>query len=415
MKKPTLFLSSTIYDFRDLRSALKDYFELRGCQVLASEESDFPVSSADHSYQACLKAIEQADFYLLLIGSRVGGRVDGTGVSITRAEYRRAYDLAKTGRLRLLTFVRSEVWDHREARRELGAYLQKVDGLSREVMDQVKTAPTKFMTDAEAIIDFIEEVSRNAETRNAVAGQGEMPAGNWIHQFRTFAEIRRALDPLILGGRSTPSAAGRAALLEQVLLALQSLLPTNTAGEAFFAETAIRNLTTQIGLSASDIGGTRTLGKDLWEKLVGLSIYASNHRAETGALDAWLASELLLDYQPAQSAFAATADYDLLARFVASLRSLDRTSADLNDLVKAGLQRARDEARTVPVAALAAHLGRLNRWADAVLLGRALAASLAGQGIATPRPMPRTPFVDMEDGLAKEAISLEAVRRFVRP
>src|SRR3546814_3390935 len=40
MNGPTLFLSSTVFDFADLRSALKDYLELRGCRVLASERSE---------------------------------------------------------------------------------------------------------------------------------------------------------------------------------------------------------------------------------------------------------------------------------------------------------------------------------------------------------------------------------------
>jgi hypothetical protein len=42
MKPPTFFLSSTIYDFKDLRSAIKYYLEQQGCRVLASDFNDFP-------------------------------------------------------------------------------------------------------------------------------------------------------------------------------------------------------------------------------------------------------------------------------------------------------------------------------------------------------------------------------------
>ena len=41
MKPPTVFICSTIYDFQDLRSAIKYFLERQGCRVLASEFNDF--------------------------------------------------------------------------------------------------------------------------------------------------------------------------------------------------------------------------------------------------------------------------------------------------------------------------------------------------------------------------------------
>jgi Domain of unknown function (DUF4062) len=41
-KKPTVFISSTIYDFKDLRSAIKYYLEELGFEVFASDYNDFP-------------------------------------------------------------------------------------------------------------------------------------------------------------------------------------------------------------------------------------------------------------------------------------------------------------------------------------------------------------------------------------
>ena len=61
MDRPTIFISSTIYDFRDLRSAIKDHLETNGCRVLASEFNDFTKPLNKHSYQACLDTIAQAD------------------------------------------------------------------------------------------------------------------------------------------------------------------------------------------------------------------------------------------------------------------------------------------------------------------------------------------------------------------
>jgi hypothetical protein len=44
--------------------------------VLASEYNDFGGNLDQHSYEACLANIDQADFFVLLIGSRVGGWFD---------------------------------------------------------------------------------------------------------------------------------------------------------------------------------------------------------------------------------------------------------------------------------------------------------------------------------------------------
>jgi hypothetical protein len=73
MKPPTFFLSSTIYDFKDLRSAIKYYLEQQGCRVLASDFNDFPKPLDKHSYDACLKGIGEADDFVLLIGPESAG------------------------------------------------------------------------------------------------------------------------------------------------------------------------------------------------------------------------------------------------------------------------------------------------------------------------------------------------------
>jgi Domain of unknown function (DUF4062) len=89
MDRPTIFISSTIYDFRDMRSAIKDHLEENGCRVLASEFNDFTKPLDKHSYQACLDTIQQADFFLLLVGTRVGGWYDQPNRSLRSRHARR--------------------------------------------------------------------------------------------------------------------------------------------------------------------------------------------------------------------------------------------------------------------------------------------------------------------------------------
>ncbi|MBI3797446.1 MAG: DUF4062 domain-containing protein [Deltaproteobacteria bacterium] len=52
--KPKVFVSSTIYDFHDLRSALKLWLEEYGYEVLMSDFNDFPQLPDKNSYESCL-------------------------------------------------------------------------------------------------------------------------------------------------------------------------------------------------------------------------------------------------------------------------------------------------------------------------------------------------------------------------
>lgn len=190
MEKAKVFISSTIYDFKDLRSALKYWLTELGYEVQLSETNDFDADTSLNSYEACLKNIEACDYFILLIGSRVGGWYDpDKKTSITQAEYRKAYELAGQNKIRLISFVRKEIYDIREDRKELAKYLEECDSISKEDRRKITYHPSKFINDAEFIINFINEVSRNSEQKNAISGKIALPKANWIFQFNNFEDI----------------------------------------------------------------------------------------------------------------------------------------------------------------------------------------------------------------------------------
>ncbi|WP_201608496.1 DUF4062 domain-containing protein [Psychrobacter okhotskensis] len=198
-KKPTFFISSTIYDFRDLRSALKFYLEELGYQVYASEYNDFKVASDKHSYDACLKLVEECDYFILLVGSRVGGFYDTENkISITRQEYREAYKLHEQGKLQIISFVRDEVWQLKETRNELAKHLKEMKTLDEEIRNEVLNFDTKFANDADLISNFITEIGKNNETRHSLKNGDVLPTGNWIRQFKGFEDIIAGLKPFIV-------------------------------------------------------------------------------------------------------------------------------------------------------------------------------------------------------------------------
>jgi hypothetical protein len=199
MPKPIIYISSTIYDFRDLRSALKYWLEELGYQVFLSEFNDFRKPIDDSSYNACLRSVESASYFILLIGARVGGFYDSSkNVSITRMEYRKAYDLLLSGRLKLITFVRESVWTVREDRKSLHNLLLqeyiKNKELNEDDVSLIKNHSSSLINDANSIFDFLNEAGRVNEMKEAVTGKGNFPPGNWIHTFNTFHDVIQTLE-----------------------------------------------------------------------------------------------------------------------------------------------------------------------------------------------------------------------------
>jgi len=168
-----IFLSSTCIDLVDLRSGLKESLEEMGYQVWASEFPDFPVDSRLHAQDNCLRNVERADQYVLIVNDRYGSAYEGTdyprhplgedrkrSISVTWYEYLRALRCGKPIRI----LVRERIWDQRsvfQAARKAGTDLKDA-GLPPE------------------LFDFLDFVCSRAKA-------------NWIHTFREFTEAKRML------------------------------------------------------------------------------------------------------------------------------------------------------------------------------------------------------------------------------
>ncbi|MCK1409299.1 DUF4062 domain-containing protein [Bradyrhizobium sp. 76] len=415
MDRPTIFVSSTIYDFRDLRSAIKDHLEFNGCRVLASEFNDFTKPLDQHSYQACLDTIAQADYFLLLIGTRVGGFVDKVNrISITRQEYRTAYALAQVGKIRLLSFVRDEVWTHRQDVKELQKYLESLGEVDESMRKKVLAYPNSMADDSDAIGAFIEEVSRNKETSEAARCKGVMPIGNWIHTFKNFSEIRDVLDPLILKGLSVNKAAGRKALQNQLLTLLQQLVPLINSKPLLPDVTVVR-LAKTLSLTASLVGQTVRIKATDWSTFATIGLYASKDAPDSSPFTMALGTDLLLEYDASSGTFRQTPAYDILTELVDQLQQFKKCRAGYNpmELFKYGLKKNPDGSVSVPSELAAGHLNMLFRWADASNLAKALASHLEGDALVPPQRMPLSPFLDQVAELQAEHPSLDQIREFV--
>lgn len=188
MKRPTVFVSSTIYDFSDLRSALKFWLSEMGFDAQLSEYNDFKKNLNTNSYEACLQSVAESDYFILLIGTRYGGMYPSEDISITQKEYRTAYALAKAGKIKkLIIFIRQNVWDIKEDRKSLRKLLQNIAILEDDKpinTDTIANYNSSILKDAEHIITFIDEVTCKEDARN-----GNMPSMNWVHTFNSFEDI----------------------------------------------------------------------------------------------------------------------------------------------------------------------------------------------------------------------------------
>lgn len=196
---PKIFVSSTIHDFSDLRSALKYWLEEMGFEVYMSEYNDFKKDSSENSYDACLEAISNCDYYILLIGSRVGGLYSiEPKISITQKEYQIASELFDKGIIKkIFTFVRKDIWTIKEDRKALGTYLKQChineNEISETDIDKIKNHESTFIKDADFIFNFINEVCKISQMKSAVKGDIELPKNNWINQFTSFEDVIQVL------------------------------------------------------------------------------------------------------------------------------------------------------------------------------------------------------------------------------
>ena len=110
--QPKVFISSTISDMFDLRSATKYWLEELGYDVQVSEFNDFQRKPELGTFDACFEAIRASDYYILLIGKKRGSWYDEPNrISVTRKEYRVASESAKIlGKPRIISLVRSCHW-----------------------------------------------------------------------------------------------------------------------------------------------------------------------------------------------------------------------------------------------------------------------------------------------------------------
>ena len=107
-KTPSVFVSSTCYDLKQIREDMKEFIENNyGFEAILSEFDSFPIDPCKGTFENCLDNVDQrADIFILIIGTRYGYVTD-QGKSITNLEYLHA----KAKGIPLFVFVNKQIYN----------------------------------------------------------------------------------------------------------------------------------------------------------------------------------------------------------------------------------------------------------------------------------------------------------------
>lgn len=103
MAKPRIFISSTFYDLKHVRSSLESFITSLGYEPVLSEKGAIAYSPSIPLDESCYRDAQASDVFVLIIGGRYGSEATGEQVSsekefferyesITKKEYESAYD-----------------------------------------------------------------------------------------------------------------------------------------------------------------------------------------------------------------------------------------------------------------------------------------------------------------------------------
>jgi len=95
MAKPRIFISSTFYDLRQIRSDIDLFIETLGYETIRNEEGDIPYGKEDALEEYCYNEIKSIDILISIIGGRFGTEAKQNTYSISQTELKKALNEKK--------------------------------------------------------------------------------------------------------------------------------------------------------------------------------------------------------------------------------------------------------------------------------------------------------------------------------
>lgn len=157
-KRPTVFVSSTCYDLKQIRRDIKEFIEEGyGFEAMLSEFDSFPVDPCVGTFENCLNNVDTyADIFILIVGNRYGCTTDA-GKSITNLEYLHA----KQKGIPILAFVYNPIYNN------------------LPIWQANKNADFSGIVDNSRIFEFVEDIYDESK--------------QWVYTFNYFQDIKMTI------------------------------------------------------------------------------------------------------------------------------------------------------------------------------------------------------------------------------
>jgi hypothetical protein len=288
VRRPRVFISSTINDFRDLRGALRYWLDQSGYDVQLSEYTDFERRPEDDVFEACFNNIRTADHYILLVGERRGSWYnEDEDVTVTRQEFRVAKE-AETARATSITvFVRSKTdtvlrqWD--EGGRPSGNF--------SAIQDPRFTA------------DFLAEIRGPAP---------ENVAARWTYSFEDFRDVIDGLRVVLRVDTNLERRLAQRNLLDEVLHNI-SLFVTKSTHDVIHSNYSFATRERdEVKILAQDVPGVTQVPAKILGRLGTLVFSKPRRQLRHRCLEDGISRGLFLMYDPNSQSLQPTLEHEAL-------------------------------------------------------------------------------------------------------
>jgi len=95
MARPRIFISSTFYDLKHIRSSLESFIEVFGYEPILSEKGNIAYDPNIPLDESCYREAKTCDVFVIIIGGRYGSAASGQEGSVPRGFYDRYESITK--------------------------------------------------------------------------------------------------------------------------------------------------------------------------------------------------------------------------------------------------------------------------------------------------------------------------------